>query len=69
VLERIRETRGGKLNDSSWGQRMTGSGEIADQIRSMFNVFRKKHGFKDLPKLVTDHFRAPTPKNGQMSLF
>ncbi len=69
VLERIRETRGGKLNESSWGQRMTGSGEIADQIRSMFNVFRKKHGFRDLPKLVTDNFRPPTPKNGQMSLF
>ena len=69
VLERIRGTRDGKLNDSSWGQRMTGSGEIADQIRSMFNVFRKKHGFRDLPKLVTDAFNPPTPNCGQMSLF
>ena len=40
VLGRIRETRGGKLNSSKWGERMTGTGEIADQIKkNLANLF------------------------------
>jgi len=69
VFGRISDTRGGKLNDSTWGQRMSGSGRIAEQIRSMFGVFRRKCGFTDLPPLITDNFKPPRPKNGQLSLF
>ena len=65
----IRQTRRGKLSDSAWGQRMVGTGEIADQIRSMFQVFRQKYGFENLPELDCNQFRPPTPRNGQLRLF
>ena len=70
VLGRVRETRHGKLNNSNWGERMVGTGEIADQIRRMFRVFRKKHNldFK-FPEYNCQSFRPPTPRSGQMTLF
>ena len=65
----IRQTRGGKLNESPFGQRMKGSGEIAEQIRSLFQVFRQKLGFAHLPELDTSQFQPPKPKGGQLTLF
>jgi DNA repair photolyase len=70
VLGRIREARGGKLNNSAWGERMVGNGVIAEQIRSMFRVFRKKYGLdREMPPYNFGLFRAPLPKSGQMRLF
>lgn len=69
INKRVCQTRDGKLNDSAWGRRLVGTGEIADQIRAMFKVFRQKHGFADLPALDTSRFVPPTPRNGQMRLF
>ncbi len=65
----LRQTRGGKLNDSDWSQRMTGAGKIADQIRAMFSVVRKKLGFEELPVLACEHFQPPAPTQGQLRLF
>jgi DNA repair photolyase len=70
VLGRIRDARGGKLSSSAWGERMVGKGLIADQIRSMFRVFRQKHGLdRDMPRYNCDLFRPPAPKSGQLRLF
>ncbi len=70
VLGRIQAVRGGKMNDATWGQRQVGTGEIADQIRSMFQLFRKKHGLDgDMPRLNVDGFRCPEDASGQMRLF
>ena len=65
----VRQTRQGKLNESTWGQRMTGTGEVAEQIRSMFALFRRKFGFADLPPLNCDQFQPPQIPGGQMRLF
>ncbi len=65
----IRQTRGGKLSDSTWGQRMVGSGNIAEQIRNLVHVFRHKLGFTDLPDLDTTQFVPPPADTGQMQLF
>jgi DNA repair photolyase len=65
----VRQTRNGKLSDSTWNTRMVGSGEVADQIRSMFQVFRQKLGFGDLPELDSSQFKPPTPRSGQLRLF
>ena len=65
----VRQTRSGRLSDSTWGKRMVGTGEIADQIRTMFQVFRQKYGFSTLPELDSSQFVPPTPKNGQLRLF
>ena len=70
VLGRIQEARGGKLNSSEWGERMTGRGLMADQIRNMFRVFRQKFGLDaKMPPYNCEHFRPPVPKSGQMRLF
>jgi DNA repair photolyase len=70
VLNRIRDMRGGKLYDSTWGKRMSGEGFWADQMRNVFNTGYKKAGFpNDIPKLSTAHFHRPTEKGGQFTLF
>jgi len=69
VEQLIRQTRNGGFNRSEWGERMRGTGEIADQIAAMFQVFRHKHGFGDLPPLDGSQFVPPTPPRGQMRLF
>ncbi|MCG6156640.1 PA0069 family radical SAM protein [Rubinisphaera margarita] len=65
----VRQTRSGKLNESNWGERMVGSGEIANQIRTMFQVFRQKYGFSNLPELDVTQFVPPQPSSGQLRLF
>jgi DNA repair photolyase len=70
VLGRIRDTRHGRLNNSTWGERMTGSGEIADQIKAMFQVFRGKYGLNGrLPPQNVDLFRPPRARSGQLRVF
>ena len=60
VLALIRETRGGKLNDSTYGQRMTGQGVYADLLVQRFRVAVKKCGFaRKQAALRTDLFRPP----------
>ena len=67
---RIRETRGGRLNDSDFSQRMRGDGPIAQQIRQMFRLFAKRHGLDEpLPGYDTTRFRPPRPTSGQLWLF
>src|SRR4051812_90482 len=67
VLNRIRDIRGGKLNDSDFHTRMRGFGVFAEQMERMFDVASKKAGipFKKL-ELSTGGFRVP---GGQMGLF
>src|SRR5262249_62145368 len=63
VLGRIREIRGGKLNDPNFGTRMQGSGAYAEQISEMFEVcFRKARLNTQRPKLSTKSFRRPGPE-------
>jgi DNA repair photolyase len=70
VESRIRAVRGGKLNDSEFGSRMSGGGEIARQISDLFRVFAKKYGLdKGLPAYDCTRFRPPMDKHGQRSLF
>lgn len=69
VLGRIRDLRGGKLNDTRWGVRKTGEGPYADLIAQTFKQNAKKYGLdKPQPPLSTAHFRR-IPEDGQMSLF
>lgn len=70
ILGRVRQTRGGKTNSSEWGTRMVGEGEVADQIRNMFHLFRKIQGLETaLPQLDTSRFRPPEKQSGQLRLF
>ena len=44
VLARIRELRGGKLYDASFGARMRGDGIFAEQIKRLFEVSARRAG-------------------------
>jgi len=60
VLDRLRGMRGGRLNDPRFGKRMTGEGIFAEQISQMFNVARRRAGFRESgPELSTSAFRKP----------
>jgi DNA repair photolyase len=68
VLGRIREVRGGKLNETDFGSRMRGEGLLAEQIRRLFAVCRQRAGFPDEgPGLSTAAFRNPAGE--QLELF
>lgn len=70
IESRIRSTREGKLNQADFVTRMTGTGEIADQIRKMFRLFRKRYKLDGgMPEQDCTQFRPPTPRTGQGWLF
>ncbi|MFI5453987.1 MAG: PA0069 family radical SAM protein [Isosphaerales bacterium] len=67
VLDRIRATRGGRLNDSRFGVRMSGEGSAADMIGQVFRVHCRQFGFNQRPWPVSAAaFRRPcVPGQGQ----
>lgn len=68
VLNRLREMRGGKLNDPNFGSRMSGEGIFAEQLSRMFDVARRKAGLAEHgPELTTANFKRPS--GPQLELF
>lgn len=67
ILNRIREIRGGRLNDPRFGSRMKGEGFYAEHVSKLFAVSVRKAGIsgKHAP-LSAAAFRVP---GGQPSLF
>lgn len=65
----IRSTRGGKVNESNFGQRMRGTGVMAEQIKQTFELFARKRGYAKAPPLNAAAFRPPRPMTGQLELF
>jgi DNA repair photolyase len=59
VLARVREVRGGRLNDADFGRRMRGTGTYAEQIRSLYHLALRRHGLERRPTLSSDAFRVP----------
>ena len=60
ILNRIRDIRGGKLNESRFGKRMRGEGIWAKQLKTMFDLAKRKAGLDGpFPELSTDSFRRP----------
>ena len=70
VFKLIREMRGGKDYDSTWGLRQTGSGPYAWMIGRRFEVACEKLGLNAREsELTTEHFRSPRPSAVQLDLF
>jgi len=70
VFKLIRDTRGGKDYDSTFGKRMTGSGPIAWMIGRRFEVACERLGFNVTSvKTTTEHFRPSRPASRQLDLF
>jgi DNA repair photolyase len=70
VFKLVRDTRGGKDYDSTWGLRQTGSGPVAWMIGRRFEVACERLGFNQTSrKTTTEHFRHPRPVSEQLDLF
>ncbi|MCD2258143.1 PA0069 family radical SAM protein [Psychroserpens luteolus] len=68
VLHQIENCHGGKLNESRFGKRMSGEGQIAKQIHDLVKLARLKYfKGKTMPKLNIE-LHEPF-KDGQMRLF
>jgi DNA repair photolyase len=66
VWNQICSLHGGNLNDSQYGRRMRGDGNIADAIHQLFRTSKKKYfAGKTMPVYDLTKFR----KGGMMSLF
>jgi len=60
VLGRVRQMRGGELNDGRFGSRMRGEGVLAQQIWAFFKLARRQAGLaRPFPQLSTAAFRRP----------
>nr|WP_217440554.1 MULTISPECIES: PA0069 family radical SAM protein [unclassified Myxococcus] len=74
VLHRIREIRGGELNDSRFKHRMRGEGLYAETIHRLFDTTARKVGLRTsyITEDAPDTFRRPPrkpPPSPQLSLF
>ena len=68
VMERVRDTRGGKDYDSTFGQRMRGTGPVAELLAKRFRLAVKRLGFPGFPALDRSGFVPPLPQHGQLPL-
>ena len=69
VMERVRDTRGGKDYDSTFFDRMRGGGPVADLLARRFKLAVKRLGFPGFPALDRSGFVPPCPLDDQLSLF
>ncbi|HXI14255.1 MAG TPA: PA0069 family radical SAM protein [Thermoanaerobaculia bacterium] len=68
VLNRVRDIRGGKLNDPRFHSRAKGEGIFAEQMKSLFEISCRRAGIAGpRPELSCDSFQRPALP--QMSLF
>jgi len=66
VWNQICEMHGGNVNDSQFGRRMTGEGNLAEAVHQLFRVSKKKYfGERKFPPIDLTKFR----KGGNLSLF
>ncbi|MEQ8666809.1 MAG: PA0069 family radical SAM protein [Rhodospirillales bacterium] len=73
VLAQVRETRGGRDYDPTFGQRMTGRGVYAELLNKRFKIKTRQLGLNRAEPtevhLDTSLFVPPVPPGGQMRLF
>lgn len=68
VWNLISDCHEGQVNDSRFGNRMTGDGRIAELVSDQFKLYCRKYGLNETPnQLNINDFRRI--KNGQLPLF
>ena len=65
VRNLIRQSRGGKDNQSTWFQRQTGVGIFAETLAQRFKVRARKLGLKRKPREVLDTLAFSVPRDFQ----
>lgn len=69
VLQRVREMRGGRLNDSRFGTRFRGEGRYVDALHQAFAATCRRLGFGPLPEPRRSGFARPRRSGVQLGLF
>ena len=70
VLSRVRALSEGKLYNSQWSTRQTGTGHFAEQVAQMFRVACARHGLNRERESVSGAaFRRPSRAGEQGDLF
>ena len=71
VLSLVAQTHGGRLYDSAWFKRKTGTGAYADVLRLRFERACRRLGFnaRTTQPLDTSRFTPPPQKGDQLALF
>jgi len=67
IMNRVRDCRGGKTYDATFGKRMTGEGLFAELIEKRYRLAMKKLDFPSVPEMDTSLFRQSTA--AQLDLF
>ena len=69
IKQAIRRTRGGKLYDSTYGERRTGTGPLADVVEDSFSLYCRRFGLhRRHTPLSGRSFQRPS-LDGQLGLF
>ena len=71
VLSLLRDIRHGALNESAWGERMTGAGPYADAIIRRFQLTAKRLGYmtdRSFTTLDVTRFKPPPRAGDQLNL-
>ncbi len=68
IMNRIRDMRGGKAYDATFGKRMRGTGIFSELISKRFSLVCEKLGFPGMSAFDCSGF-APPDSGGQLSLF
>ncbi len=67
IINRVRDIRGGQLNDPRWGVRMRGEGGIAKTISELFTLNCRKYGLnRENLQLSVEHFRRRLNSPGRV---
>lgn len=70
VWNQIKECHGGQVNDSRFGTRMSGEGKIAESIKQLFMMAKKKHmAGRKMPDYDFTKFKRPLKNGSQLDLF
>jgi DNA repair photolyase len=70
VLNLLRQCRGGELDESAFGRRMTGGGVVAAMINRRFRLACKRQGLdRGVPALNCGQFFSPPRPGDQLRLF
>ncbi|CAN5681031.1 PA0069 family radical SAM protein [soil metagenome] len=69
IWNQIRECHGGQVNDSRFGTRMSGEGKIAESIRQLFTMAKKKYlSGRKMPDYDFTKFSRPMKEGDQLNL-
>jgi len=69
VMNRVRDSRGGKDYEPGFGTRMRGRGAFADLLEQRFRIACRRLGFPGSPALDVTRFHPPGKVKSQLPLF